>query len=73
MRKREVIQPRKSYSVEADVFLLTVGSKNRPIERGRGDSAGVNRAWRAHKVVHVYLGGLIDSDKTVGASQGFVN
>jgi hypothetical protein len=34
---------------KADVFLDTVGSKNRPPTRGRGESAGVNRAWRVHK------------------------
>jgi len=61
MRKREAIQPRKLYRAEADVFLFTAGRKNQPQTRGWGDSVGVNRAWRAYKVVHVYLGGLTDS------------
>ncbi|MCL2215926.1 MAG: hypothetical protein FWB91_02775 [Defluviitaleaceae bacterium] len=63
MRKREAIQPRKYKKAEADVFLFTVGSKNQPIKRGWGDSVGVNRAWRAYKVIYVYLGGLAVSAK----------
>jgi len=41
MRKREAIQPRKLYSVDADAFPFAAGSKNQPKLRGWGESAGV--------------------------------
>ena len=69
----EAIQPRKVYRAEADVVLNTAGSKNRPKARGRGDSVGVNRAWRAHKGILAYPGGLPISEETVAASQDFAN
>ena len=49
MGNREAIQPRKIYRMEAEVILHTAGRNNRPIKRGREESVGVNRAWRAHK------------------------
>ena len=73
MGNREAIQPRKTYRAEADVILNTAGSKSRPKARGRGDSVGVNRAWRAHKGILAYPGGLPISERTVAASQDFVN
>ena len=54
----EAIQPRKIYRTEAEVILYTAGRKNQPKARGWGESVGVNRAWRAHKVILAYLGGL---------------
>lgn len=73
MGNREAIQPRNIYRTEAEVILDTAGSKNQPIKRGWGDSVGVNRAWRAYKVILAYLGGLLFSEKTVVVLQDFVN
>lgn len=61
MRKREAIQPRKLESADADAFLFVAGSKSQPLLQGWGKSVGVNRAWRAYKVMHAYLGGLTSS------------
>ena len=49
MRKREAIQPRKSYRVEADVFLKTVGSNELAAKRGRSRFHRGHRAWRVRK------------------------
>lgn len=73
MGNREAIQPRKIYRAEAEVVLNTAGSKNRPQAQGWGDSVGVNRAWRAHKGIPAYPGGLPISVETVVASQDFAN
>lgn len=60
MRKREVIEPRKN--VERKPMCLTpqqaaMRKRNARMRRFR---RGL-RAWRAHKVVHVYPGDLIRS------------
>ena len=61
MRKREAIQPRKLERAEADTFPLVAGSNTvidmRECRRFRRGP----RAWRAHKVVSVYSGGLVSS------------
>jgi len=61
MRKREAIQPRKCYRVEADVFPWTAGSNVRTITQVLTGSTGVQERGENAKVSHIYLGGLTDS------------
>lgn len=63
MRKREVIQPRKLYRVEADTVLLVAGSNVQSIsEIAQVPPGSIERGERA-KVVSAYLGGLAGSGK----------
>jgi len=61
MRKREAIQPRQLYRVEADVFPWTAGSNVKAIVRVLIGSTGVQERGENAKVSHIYLGGLTDS------------
>jgi len=64
MRKREAIQPRKSYRAEADTFLLVAGSNTAVDMR---ECRRFRRGQRACKEVSAYLGGLISSWNKVRA------
>lgn len=63
MRKREAIQPRKSYRVEADTVLWVAGSNVQLLsETAQVPPGSIARGERA-KVVPAYLGGLAGSVK----------
>ena len=49
MRKREAIQPRKLYRMEADVFLVTAGGNELVDKLGQGRFHRGHRAWRVRK------------------------
>jgi len=61
MRKREAIQPRQYYRVEADIFPLIAGNNVKAIARVLTGSTGVQERGENAKVNHIYLGGLTDS------------
>ena len=61
MRKREAIQPRKLYRVEADTFPLVAGINGKAIMRALTGSTGVRERGENAKVKHTYLGGLTES------------
>ena len=55
MRKREVIQPRKLYSAEADTILTVVGSKNRAIcEFEEIPPGSIERGERTKECMHTW-------------------
>lgn len=58
MRKREAVEPRKLYRVEADVVAPTAGSNVQPIAQEWTGSIGVRGRGEYTKVIHAYLGGL---------------
>jgi len=61
MRKREAIQPRKLYGVEADVFLSTAGNNVHSLSENVQVPPGSTERGEYAKVKHTYLGGLTDS------------
>ena len=61
MRKREAIQPRKLYNVEADAFLVAAGSNVYSISQNTQVPSGSIERGECTNVIHVYLGGLTDS------------
>ena len=63
MRKREAIQPRKLYRVEADTISWVAGSNVQSLgETVQVPPGSIERGERA-KVVSAYLGGLAGSVK----------
>lgn len=64
MRKREAIQPRKLYRVEADAVLNAAGSNGHSICENTQVPPGSIERGEHVMVVHAYLGGLSDSVKT---------
>ena len=49
MRKREAIQPRKSYRAEADTFLLVAGSNTGSVSENAVGSVGVRERGECTK------------------------
>ena len=66
MRKREAIQPRKSYRAKADTFSLVAGSNTGSVCENTVGFAGVRERGEHTKVVQAYLGDLAVSAETGG-------